>query len=493
MSPGSALHFPFNIPPELLCKIFTLLSFCDRIGATHVCKYWRDASLDHPGALWSNIRSQGLRPGVLHDQLARTRGVPVDLAVLLKDSTFDEAMFAISSHLHHIHSLHLYTELDEGEVSMENVRSIYEYLTRPAPMLEVLDIVLPIDDTHPDDYDADDETERRLRERTLSFDYTLNADLFAGHAPRLRQAAWLVMELNPNGCATLSRLTRFAFEGRRLSASHMAVIVNCLPHLKCLLIDIDDLEGLPDSPCPDTFKLEELYLDIPSHGSRERGEEDILPVLEYLGYREITRVTTGRFRDWLDCFTARPRGLPRSLHIDNIGLPSFPSTYWHMVNDHGFVSQGHSLQVHDVLATPLGIRLLENLRILVLETSLIIGRVYPPLPRLSHLYLRVRTIPRSGAPASPCLRCPDLQRMEIWWDVNERNCSLGIISNSLAFWLKSVSWTPDPPLQVTVRGIARLPGSLVQPYNLTLSHEPVPQSCTDERMTRWHIRYNTGD
>ncbi|EJD36423.1 hypothetical protein AURDEDRAFT_174474 [Auricularia subglabra TFB-10046 SS5] len=475
---------PFRIPPELLCEIFRLLSFRDRVQSTHVCKYWRSAALDHPRALWSIIYSHGLRTGALGDQLARTRGVLVDVAVLLKDSTLDEAMSAISTHLHHIRSLVLYSaNLGEGEVSMSNIHYLYEYLAHPAPMLEELDIALAIDDTHPDDFNMRDPCQRRMRSRILSFDYALNADLFAGDAPRLRQAAWLVMELNPDGCAALRGLRRLAFESRRLSSAHVDAIINCLPQLKCLLIEVTDIEGLPNPPRPAAFQLDELYLSIPEHGSRAR-EQDIIPVLEYLGYRNISRVATYRFLGWLECFTAPPRSLPRILHLDAVGgLP-----YWHMVDANGFVSQALYLFTRDLLDTPLGIRLLENLETLVIEASLVYrlgGRAL--LPRLSHISIRFRDTTAAKIRPEPSLHCPSLQSMDIWWDT-EQPREPGIISQCLAYCLKSVAYTPRPPLHVTIRGAGLTRLTNDDPtFTLTFSSEPVPESFIVERSTRWHV------
>ncbi|EJD36442.1 hypothetical protein AURDEDRAFT_174493 [Auricularia subglabra TFB-10046 SS5] len=492
MALDNALSVPFRIPPELLCEIFKLLCFCDRVQATHVCKYWRTASLEHSRALWSIIHSNGMKSGALGDQLARTRGVPVDVAVLLKGTTMDEAMSAISAHLHHIRSLVLFTyDLGQGEVEMENIHQVYKYIARPAPMLEELDIALAIPDYHPDDFRTNDRWERWMRSRILAFDYTMPPDLFAGHAPRLRQAAWLVMELNPQGCAALSGLTRFAFEARRLLASQLHIIVNCLPQLKCLLIEIHDFEGLPDSPRPETFVLDELYLSIPERGFLRDEEQDILPVLEYLGYTRIPRVVTYRFDKWLDCFTAPPRSLPHTLHLDALGFMS--TSFWHMVDDRGFVSQGLRVPAHEMLDTPLGRHLFANLETLVIETSVLLShREFPPLPRLSHLCMRIRErlsgVPPLKTPSEPVLDCPSVETLEIWWDSDQPTCDPGEISRDLDFCLKSVSYNPDPPLHVILRGATPPSDELPHPsYTVTVSNEPVPESFVAERGIRWHV------
>ncbi|EJD36425.1 hypothetical protein AURDEDRAFT_174476 [Auricularia subglabra TFB-10046 SS5] len=389
-------------------------------------------------------------------------------------------MSAIAVHLPHIRSLKLHSEvLGEGEVSMDNIHSVYGYLARPAPMLEELDIALAIEDTPADDADLDD----GMRERVRSFDYTLPANLFDGHAPRLRQAAWLVMELNPNGCAALRGLTRLASEGRRLLRLHLNAMVN-LPQLKCLLIDIEDLEGLPDSPCPDSFQLEELYLSIPSPDA----EQDMRLALEYLGYRRIPRVMAYRFETWLDCFTAPPRSLPRILHLEAFGILLNP--YWHMVDDEGFVSRGSFLPAQKLLMTPLGKRLFENLECLVLDTSLIPNRKYPSLPRLLRLCMRICVPPRPEPSLASRLQCPTLQDMEIWWDTPQPVRDSAMISRGLAFCLQSVSYSPDPPLRVIVRGTGKaqvLDDDPHPSYALTVSSEPVPESFTMERTKRWHI------
>lgn len=328
-----------------------------------------------------------------------------------------------------------------------------------------------------------------MRDDILSFDYTLAEDLFAGHAPRLRKAAWLVMELNINGRAAFRGLTRFAFEGRRISASHLSVIVNCLPQLKCLLIESQDLEGLPDSPCPPTFLLDELYLDIPDRSDHGTGEQDILPLLEYLGYRRIPRVTTYRFDTWLDCFTASPRGLPRVLHLDAGGFLTMP--YWHMVDEHGFVSRGLYVPAHEMLDTPLGSRLFENLESLVIETHVLISdRAFPPLPHLSHLCIRIRGPMRSSSETTSghILICPSLQVMEIWWDTSDPPQGLDVISRGLAFCLVAVSHPADPPLHVILRGATVSTEEVPQSScRVTVSSEPVPRSFVAERGSRWRV------
>ncbi|KZV99581.1 hypothetical protein EXIGLDRAFT_724604 [Exidia glandulosa HHB12029] len=98
---------PWSLPPELLCSIFLLLDYEDRLVASHVCKYWRDVSFSYPAALWSTITTCGLVKGAVRAHLERARDAP-ELSVRVYSQTLRtlvECIHELSSHMPRVRHL----------------------------------------------------------------------------------------------------------------------------------------------------------------------------------------------------------------------------------------------------------------------------------------------------------------------------------------------------------------------------------------------------
>ncbi|EJD34015.1 hypothetical protein AURDEDRAFT_176929 [Auricularia subglabra TFB-10046 SS5] len=254
---------------------------------------------------------------------------------------------------------------------MANIHRVYDALAHPAPALEELEIALHIDE--------------RTRLFVMPSEYYIPRDLFAGQAPLLRKAAWLTMELHPDGVPALAGLTRFRFEERTaLSASQLCAIVGTLPSLRSLCIKAKQGYKLPDNPAPATFRLDELDLDIMPEMHRHTLYLD--PLLRYLGFEHIREVTTIWCHNWSDHFTGPPRNLPHTLQVHG---PVEMQHDWYLISSSGYIARGRKFDSADLVRDPVMRIMFDYLRALVISTTLLITErafVPPPL-RLTHLTL----------------------------------------------------------------------------------------------------------
>lgn len=413
-----------NAPPDVLCGVFELLPFAERVSVTHVCKHWRKTSLSFPGTLWSQIVSNGRREGVLRQLLDRSQGAPVEVEVLLWDKTYKHAMAAVSEHLFHIRRLHLYSRPPgEGEPDMDNIPHIYDALAVPAPILEELEIGLSFDDRDLDDYDSDDSVEAYMQQRALEFDDRIPTNLFAGHAPLLRKAAWLSMLLHPDGIPALAGVTRFSFECSHVPAAQLSAIVRTLPSLKALRIHEASRYDLPSEKPHGISHLEELELD--THISYV---QSIRPLLQYLGYENVLDVAIFRTPRWLDHFASPPRSLPHTLHLHGNALGLHD---WHAEDSAGYTSRGLMMDTAEMLTKPLTRDMFANLAVLVAPLSVLLVDLedLPELQRLTRLSLttqehddgdRIRMLCREHTPARK-LVCPNLRLLDVCGTLESRD------------------------------------------------------------------------
>lgn len=73
-----------RIPPELLCLVFQLIDFKDRISTAHVSKHWRAVSLGAPSVLWNCVVARHPRPGVLLPLLQQSQGATVHVDITIR-------------------------------------------------------------------------------------------------------------------------------------------------------------------------------------------------------------------------------------------------------------------------------------------------------------------------------------------------------------------------------------------------------------------------
>ncbi|EJD47413.1 hypothetical protein AURDEDRAFT_184011 [Auricularia subglabra TFB-10046 SS5] len=157
-----------QLPHELLCAIFLLLPFQDRIACTHVCHHWRDISLANPAKLWNFIPGDD-RPDVIWDLLDRASDAPVTLERIKITSDRNASMIGdmLCSHMDHIKSLllELPSNRDEYEGTPD---TIHDALQLRAPLLERFVVI----DKYMDGFDLCEE---------------FWSNMFASDAPRLRE------------------------------------------------------------------------------------------------------------------------------------------------------------------------------------------------------------------------------------------------------------------------------------------------------------------
>lgn len=125
-----------RLPPELLCAIFKLLPFEDKISTSHVCHAWREVSLRNPRQVWSDIpRTDCAR--TLSALLQRAGSCPVAIeSVSLRNADSDKFR-SLTAHLSHTRSLKL---IFYGTPMPWSRNSPSDLLRVAAPMLE--DLVL---------------------------------------------------------------------------------------------------------------------------------------------------------------------------------------------------------------------------------------------------------------------------------------------------------------------------------------------------------------
>ncbi|EJD37937.1 hypothetical protein AURDEDRAFT_173075 [Auricularia subglabra TFB-10046 SS5] len=132
---------PNILPPELLCEIFAHLDrFADCVASTMVCRTWRMASLAAPAQLWNYVVSEGRKPDVLAQVLARAANVPICVTVTVLNTNASHLASAFQLHMHHI--AHLSIHIGE-DLQPDAARWLVVALSSPAPILETL-IVMDI-------------------------------------------------------------------------------------------------------------------------------------------------------------------------------------------------------------------------------------------------------------------------------------------------------------------------------------------------------------
>ncbi|KZV87699.1 hypothetical protein EXIGLDRAFT_839796 [Exidia glandulosa HHB12029] len=164
-----------RLPAEVLCAMFLLLDFGDRLSTSHVCAHWRAASLSHPRLLWSTIHTKGRRRGAFRLQLERAKDFPVAVEIdITLTPQYKRAirelpriMAALADHMFHVTSLvvHLF-----GYASQHLNPALNALRAQPAPLLRTLHL----------DLDRWSVPMQRRRQRARLYD-----DVFARHAPCL--------------------------------------------------------------------------------------------------------------------------------------------------------------------------------------------------------------------------------------------------------------------------------------------------------------------
>ncbi|KZW03422.1 hypothetical protein EXIGLDRAFT_721682 [Exidia glandulosa HHB12029] len=135
-----------RLPSDVLCAIFVLLDFGDRIRTTHICLHWRVVSIAHPGLLWSSIHTHGRRRGAFRRQLERAKDVPVHVVITLRRrgwgntiAEFDRSFLALRDHMAHVKTLRIFLFTPVSR----HVHGVVQALrVVPAPVLLRLDINL---------------------------------------------------------------------------------------------------------------------------------------------------------------------------------------------------------------------------------------------------------------------------------------------------------------------------------------------------------------
>ncbi|KAI0050357.1 hypothetical protein FA95DRAFT_1603552 [Auriscalpium vulgare] len=222
------------LPPEILARVFACLILvypCPKeaprlgwnVGATHVCRSWREVALSHP-TLWTHI-SFDCGPKLAQEMLTRAKSA---LLVICDDSWDPESQEAADSMI-----LSNVSRLQELKVDryLEAWQTLGPVLTLPAPMLQVVDLTVRIVDSSV-----------RVKPPTVT-------TLFAGRANRLREIsidgynfAWTCFPRSP-------LITRLALTTRDNSASKQGDPVAQLnPDIFCdLLSALPALEDIPDA------------------------------------------------------------------------------------------------------------------------------------------------------------------------------------------------------------------------------------------------------
>ncbi|KAH9987712.1 hypothetical protein BJV77DRAFT_772829 [Russula vinacea] len=128
-----------RLPPEILATIFSLLppsawvtkaGNLARICVAHVCRRWRETTLNHP-RLWSDINFSKLTPDGMAEILARTQRIPLHLEVdanRWRTGQFDTFVEQLEAHISHIRYLsisgHLHTSLNQVISSVPTLESL---------------------------------------------------------------------------------------------------------------------------------------------------------------------------------------------------------------------------------------------------------------------------------------------------------------------------------------------------------------------------------
>ncbi|KZV86787.1 hypothetical protein EXIGLDRAFT_217226 [Exidia glandulosa HHB12029] len=164
-----------RLPAEILCAVFFLLDFSDRMRTSQVCAHWRGVSISHPGLLWSTVHTRGRRRGAFRRQLERATHVPIAVQIRITQITKSDRNIrelprisaALAEHMSHVTSLTIHLLIFHNQ----HLHALVDALrAKPAPLLQTLDLKL-----------CDDGLSRgRPKPKPMIPD-----DIFACHAPCL--------------------------------------------------------------------------------------------------------------------------------------------------------------------------------------------------------------------------------------------------------------------------------------------------------------------
>ena len=128
-----------HLPPEVLAHVFHFLSLEEPpffavqnlgwIRATHVCRLWRQVALGD-SLLWARISGTPKSTELVSEMLARTRGAPLDIDMVLETTSNPNLLLMFSPHLPHTRKLHLHY------LSVFHSDSIRDICSQEAPSLE---------------------------------------------------------------------------------------------------------------------------------------------------------------------------------------------------------------------------------------------------------------------------------------------------------------------------------------------------------------------
>ncbi|EJD36448.1 hypothetical protein AURDEDRAFT_174499 [Auricularia subglabra TFB-10046 SS5] len=395
-----------QLPIELACAVFEFLCFADRVSATHVCKCWRTASLEH-GVLWSHIRCRDV--AALTVLLGRALRVPVDLEVFdINASTAERILDLVEVHLCHIRvlSLKAFPKLDP-----DCVPRVHRAFANPAPHLEVVDVRLFDGSIAPGSYPDWIPSAHAFRQR-----YPTATDAFLPLAPRLRQLSFRTLIL-PNGPVdALSTLARLELDAVSLSAAQIFAIAS-LPRLRSLHLDIAECE-VPPTPPPPALRLEELRISGAYPVSFSNTPD---PLLRYLGFPHIRHFASYGGADWLQAMTCAPRSLPHTVIVEHWSIEqdfNLFSQAWRLIDDGGFVSDHLDVFTGENFRWPDARPMLANLReLVILNVELKRADHTVEFPQLLRLCVRFDasclSISRKNWPAFS-IPCPKLRTLELW-------------------------------------------------------------------------------
>ncbi|KZV87666.1 hypothetical protein EXIGLDRAFT_723426 [Exidia glandulosa HHB12029] len=367
-----------RLPPEVLCTIFELLNFGDRVLATHICRYWRETSLNAPATLWSHIVTHGRKSGVFLAQLERARSVPVYIRAEPAEKLIAETMLAIQLHMAHIVELSVTCTGNNGVDGIPRgiALLILDALRRPAPLLTDLSLTV-FDETFMDE--------------TLS--HCVPEDFLGENAPLL-QNIYLCGSLHvPARCDAFQAVTVVNYD------AHAPPSGMSLVEFDQLFPSLEELDF-----CGQGFTIPPGVRSVHAGRLRFLGSlTDDLPAacFTYYGCHEIPRVFCGYIDgwDWLDFFLCGGRREVRALCIGSGGR------HWKI-----FDTEDRAFDVINLIPSswpqPSSMRSLTAL--CLLEVDLTEGNVQfvPPLPTVSSLTIIL--LPYTGPWGEPYAEPPNI-------------------------------------------------------------------------------------
>ncbi|EJD40172.1 hypothetical protein AURDEDRAFT_170752 [Auricularia subglabra TFB-10046 SS5] len=407
------------LPAELLCQIFSLLHFRDKIATSHVCKDWRAISLAAPSMLWSKIVARDFPLGSLRERLHRARTVPVQLDVTAGPTRVDELVECLHAHMSHIRFLNLGIGDDSdttGELSVPQNEALSRALKCPAPMLTAFLFFNPV----------------------TAFIPTLGGPgIFSGHAPLLELVKYQGDELPTlfRYPAAFTSVRRILLSTSRWTLfSELSAVLPALPNLMELGIDVDEFD-LFDEDLAMTFPLSlSRFVLISNTGSDDFDPTQIVRYVSqhapqvtdvYISFEIITPLTPDYARE-LVTDAQHAFGPITSLAV----LPSgSPEDFTSSVDLHLKTAAGHQRTVFhvplplfgwpDVFSNVVRLSVSENCWAPVIST------VTAPMPCLQELevwldlqavhptFESVFVVPTSASGRHRTLSCPSLRVLQI--------------------------------------------------------------------------------